>query len=172
MTKTFSMTISLAVAVFAVAAATAPAQAANRLMSSTVDAFVFRCEKHDGIFQSNGTSIGCQTPSVAVLCDYFDERQAVCEWPGILNQIDVIRVIGTLPASYAARLSSEEGDAVGALDNVGGGFEGPNDISDVPDGGLGSGLNGPSDIADVPHDEPGVGFEGPHKVKRLELTTR
>lgn len=168
MTKTFSLTISLAVALVGFAAVAAPTQAANRLMSSTVDAFEFRCEKHDGIFASTGGSVNCQTPTVPVACDYFDDRQAVCEWPGILNQVNVIRVIGTLPAGYAADLSSGDGDALADLGNGGGnggGFDGPKDISDVPDNDPKPGFDGPQDFVDTPNDDPKPGFDGPNDFK-------
>lgn len=168
MNKTFSLTISLAVALVGFAAASAPAQAANRLMSSTIEAFEFRCEKYDGVFASAGGSVSCQTPTVPVACDYFDDRQAVCAWPGIRNQINVIRVIGTLPVGYAAHLSSNDRDAIedvidgnGGGNGGGGGFEGPGEITDVPDDKPNPGFDGPDEITDVPDDEPNPGFDGP-----------
>ncbi|KRA99891.1 hypothetical protein ASD83_05230 [Devosia sp. Root685] len=147
MTKIFSTTISLVVAMAGIAAVATPAQAATRLMSSTVDAFEYRCERHDGIFSAAGQSVSCQTPTVAVSCDYFDVRQAVCAWPGIENQIAVIRVIGTIPAGYTASLSSDDDSA----------------IADAPGngGGGGGGFMGPKDIQDAPNNDPKPNWDGP-----------
>lgn len=74
MTKFLSMTISLVVAAAGLATLTTPSQAATRLMSSTIDAFEYRCERHDGVFSAVGASVNCQTPTVPVSCDYFDVR--------------------------------------------------------------------------------------------------
>jgi hypothetical protein len=148
MTKTISLTISLAVAVLGFAAAAAPTQAATRLMSSSLDGFEYRCEHHGGIFAQDGSSASCQTPTVPVACDYFDTRQAVCTWPGIENQIAVIRVIGTLPAGYAASVS-DDGGSDGATGGNGGG------------NGNGGGFQGPNDIKDAPNNDPKPNFDGP-----------
>lgn len=152
MTKLFSTTISLAVAMIGVAAAAAPAQAATRLMSSTIDAFEYRCERHDGSFSQAGQSVTCQTPTVPVSCDYFDVRQAICTWPGIENQIAVIRVIGTLPAGYAASLSGDDESAIQEAPGNGGGNGG-------------SGFGGPKDIQDAPDKDPKPNFDGPGDIK-------
>jgi hypothetical protein len=98
MTKTLSLTaISLTAALMAIAAATAPSQAATRLMSSSLEGFQYRCENHGGIFDLDGALASCDTPSVPVVCEYFDDNQAMCDWPGIERQIAVVQVIGTLP---------------------------------------------------------------------------
>lgn len=147
MIKFSSTTISLVVAAVGLAALTTPSQAATRLMSSTMDAFEYRCERHDGIFSAVGASVSCQTPTVPVSCDYFDVRQAVCAWPGIENQIAVIRVIGTIPTGYTASLSNDDDSA----------------IADLPDngGGNGGGFQGPKDIKDAPNEDPKPNWDGP-----------
>ena len=150
MNKTIS--ISLAVAVLGFAAAAAPTQAATRLMSSSLDGFEYRCEHHGGIFAQDGSSASCQTPTVPVACDYFDTRQAVCTWPGIENQIAVIRVIGTLPAGYAASVSDDgNGDGgTGGNGGGGGGFQGPKDIKDAPNNDPKPNFDGPKDFQMAP----------------------
>ena len=134
MTKTLSLTISFAAAVLTLAAATAPSQAATRLMSSSPEGFQYRCENHGGTFGVAGALVSCQTPSVPVDCEYFDDGQAMCNWPGIERQIDVIRVIGSLPTYDTASSSSgNSGSGNGGGGNGGGGnFQGPKDIKDAP----------------------------------------
>nr|WP_295890868.1 hypothetical protein [uncultured Devosia sp.] len=133
MTKTLSLTISLTAAVLALAAATAPTQAATRLMSSSVEGFEYRCENYGGTFGLDGALASCQTPSVPVACEYFDDGQATCNWPGIERQIDVIRVIGSLPTYDTASSSSgNSGSGNGGGGNGGGGLQGPKDIKDAP----------------------------------------
>ena len=148
MTKLSSTTISLAFAAIGLAALATPSQAATRLMSSTIDAFEYRCERHDGIFSAAGASVSCQTPTVPVSCDYFDVRQAVCAWPGIENQIAIIRVIGTIPTGYTASLSSDDGSAIADLPDNGGGNGG-------------GGFQGPKDIKDAPNEDPKPNWDGP-----------
>jgi uncharacterized membrane protein YgcG len=143
-TKTLSLTLTLAIAAVGFAAASSPTQAATRLMSSSLEGFEYRCEHHGGIFGQDGTLVSCRTPSVPVACEYFDDRQAVCEWPGILNQVAVIRVIGTLPTGGFGGGSSSNG------------ISGGNGA-----GGNGGGFQGPGEITDVPNDDPNPGFEGP-----------
>jgi uncharacterized membrane protein YgcG len=145
MYKTLSVAASVALALIGFAASAAPSQAATRLMSSSLEGFVYRCEHHGGAFMQDGNLVGCQTPWVPVACEYFEERQAVCEWPGIANQIAVIRVIGTLPASSVGGSSSGSGYSGGG-------------------GNSGGGLLGPGDITDVPNDEPEPGFDGPSNI--------
>lgn len=132
MTKTLSLTISLTAAVLALAAATAPTQAATRLMSSSPEGFEYRCENYGGTFGLDGAQVSCQTPSVPVACEYFDDGQAMCNWPGIERQIDVIRVIGSLPTYDTASSSSGNGAGNGGGGNGGGGLQGPKDIKDAP----------------------------------------
>lgn len=150
MTKTFTLTLSLAVAVLGFAAAASPAQAATRLMSSTPEGFEYRCERHGGIFEQAGAQVNCQTPTVPVACEYFATRQAVCEWPGIQNQLAVIRVIGTLPANYSPTSSGDNSSAGGKGGGNGGGFDGPKDIQDAPQNDPEPNFDGPSDIKDAP----------------------
>lgn len=147
MTKTLSLSISLAVAVMGLTAASAPTQAATRLMSSSLVGFEYRCETHGGIFAQTGVTVSCQTPTVPVACDYFTERQAVCEWSGAQNLRDVIRVIGTLPDGYSSSLSSGSVGEVGDSGNGG--------------GGKGGGFQGPKDIKDAPNNDPKPNFDGP-----------
>lgn len=129
MTKTLSLTISFTAALLSIVAATAPSQAATRLMSSSLEGFEFRCENHGGTFGLEGVLASCQTPSVPVACEYFDDRQAVCNWPGVERQIDVIRVIGSLPVGQEASSGGNSGNGGG---NGGGGLQGPKDIKDAP----------------------------------------
>lgn len=152
MTKTISLTISLAVAVLGLAAAAAPTQAATRLMSSSLGGFEYRCEHHGGIFEQDGSSASCQTPTVPVACDYFSASQAVCAWPGIENQIAVIRVIGTLPVGYVAGSSSGGSDngGNGGGGNGGGGFQGPGDLQNAPDNDPKPNFDGPKDFQMAP----------------------
>ena len=146
MTKTLSLTISFAAAILAIAAATAPSQAATRLMSSSLEGFEYRCENHGGIFGLDGALASCQTPSVPVACEYFEDRQAICNWSGNERQIDVIRVIGSLPGFDAPSSSSGNGGNGGG--NGGGG-----------------GLQGPKDIKDAPNNDPKPNFNGPDKFQ-------
>lgn len=135
MTKTISLTISFAAALLTIAAATAPTQAATRLMSSSLEGFQYRCENHGGTFGLDGALVSCQTPSVPVACEFFADRQAMCNWPGVDRQVDVIRVIGTLQAGYEASSSGNSGNGGangGGGGNGGGGFQGPKDIKDAP----------------------------------------
>jgi len=148
MTKTLSLTISLAIALVGFAAAAVPTQAATRVMSSSLDAFEFRCENHGGIFGSDGASASCQTPTVPVACDFFSATQAMCAWPGIENQIAVTRVIGTLPGGYIASASS---------DNIG--------LPAGNGGGKGGGFDGPTDLKAAPNNDPNPGFDGPSDFK-------
>jgi hypothetical protein len=163
MTKTLSLTISFAAALLSLTAATAPTQAATRLMSSSLAGFEYRCENHGGTFGLDGALASCQTPSVPVACEYFDDRQAVCQWPGIERQIDVIRVIGTLQAGYEPSSSGNSGNGGnGNGGGNGGGLQGPDDIQDAPDNSPDPKPNfeGPDDIQDAPND-PKPNFDGP-----------
>lgn len=153
MTKTLSLTISLAIAVIGFAAAAAPTQAATRVMSSSPDAFEYRCERHDGAFDIAGTTAICQTPTVPVTCEFVNGDQAVCAWPGLQNQVAVIRVIGTLPGGYVAvgngtdRSSFNGGNGGGGN---GGGFQGPNDFKEAPNNDPKPNFNGPKDFQMAP----------------------
>lgn len=152
MTKTLSLTISFAAALLTIAAATAPSQAATRLMSSSLEGFEYRCENHGGTFGVDGALASCQTPSVPVACEYFEDRQAICNWPGNERQIDVIRVIGSLPGYDAPSSSSGNGGGTGGNNgggNGGGGLQGPKDIKDAPN-------NNP---------DPKPNFNGPDKFQ-------
>lgn len=147
MTKIHSLTITLTAAVLGLAAIAAPAQAATRLMSSSLAGFEYRCETHGGNFAADGALVSCQTPSVPVACEYFTATQANCEWPGIENQIDVIRVIGTLPGGPDIGSSSGAGGGIlGGGGKGGGGFQGPNDIKDAPNNNPKPNFNGPNDF--------------------------
>lgn len=152
MTKTLSLAISLAVAVISFTAAAAPAQAATRLMSSSPDAFEYRCERHGGLFNEAGNTAICQTPTVPVTCEFTTASKAVCQWPGLRNQVAVTRVIGTLPGSYLVSGNSGR-DGTGAIVGNGGGNGG------------GVALDGPQDFADAPNNNPdpapNPGFDGP-----------
>lgn len=147
MTKFYSLTVTLTAAILGLAAI-APAQAATRLMSSSLEGFEFRCETHGGTFAQDGTLVSCQTPSVPVACEYFTATQANCEWPGIENQIDVIRVIGTLPGGPDIGSSSGGGSGAVGGGGKGGGFQGPNDIKDAPNNNPNPkpNFNGPNDF--------------------------
>jgi len=153
MTKTHSLAISLTAALIGFAAAGAPAQAATRLMGSSIAGFEYRCERHGGAFGEDGSSVMCQTPTVAVECEYFAGRQAVCNWPGIENQIAVIRVIGTLPPGYSGPTSdssSQSGVNNGNGGGGGGGFQGPKDIKDAPNNDPKPNFDGPQDFEMAP----------------------
>ena len=172
MTKTLSLTISLATALLTIAAATAPSQAATRLMSSSLEGFQYRCENHGGTFGLDGVLASCQTPSVPVACEYFESRQAICSWPGIERQTDVIRVIGSLPAGYEASSSGSGlggGKGGGNGGGGGGGIQGPGDIQDAPDNKPDPKPNfdGPQDIQDAPDNKPDPkpNFDGPNDIQ-------
>lgn len=156
MTKTFSLTISLAVAILSMAAASAPTQAATRLMSSSLEGFEYRCETHGGIFAQDGVAVSCQTPTVPVACEYFAARQAVCEWPGIEEQRAVIRVIGTLPDGYYGSVSSDDSDVESAITGGGNGGGG---------NGGGGGFQGAKDIKQAPNNNPKPNFDGPNNFQ-------
>jgi hypothetical protein len=157
MTKTHSLTISLAIALIGIAAATAPTQAATRVMSSSPDAFEYRCERHDGAFDIAGTRAICQTPTVPVTCEFVNGDQALCAWPGLQNQVAVIRVIGTLPEGYVAvgngtdrsSFNGSAGSGNGGGGN-GGGFKGPGDFQMAPDNNPNPNFNGPKDFQMAP----------------------
>ena len=164
MTKTLSLTISLAAAVLALAAATAPSQAATRLMSSSLEGFQYRCENHGGTFGLDGALASCQTPSVPVACEYFEDRQAVCNWPGIERQIDVIRVIGSLPVGYELPSGGNSGNGGGN----GGGLQGPKDIKDAPNNpDPKPNFEGPDDFQLAPDNapDPKPNFDGPKDLQ-------
>jgi hypothetical protein len=165
MTKTFSLTVSLAAAVIGLAASALPAHAATRLMSSSLEGFENSCVNHGGTFGLDGALVSCQTPSVPVVCEYFDDRQAACQWPGNERQIDVIRVIGTLQAGYEPTSSgnSNNDGGNGGGGNGGGGFQGPDDIKDAPNNNPDPKPNfdGPDNIQDAPNNDPKPNFDGP-----------
>lgn len=148
MTTKFALTIAVATAVLSIAAAAAPAQAATRLMNSSLEGFQFRCETHGGVFGQDDDLVSCQTPSVPVACQFTGARQAVCEWPGIENQVAVIRVIGTLPIS----VQGGAGGNGGPTGNSGGGNKG-------------GGFQGPSDFAPAPQNDPHPNFNGPQNFQ-------
>lgn len=152
MTKLHTLTITVTAAVIGLAAFAAPSQAATRLMSSSLEGFEYRCETHGGIFAHDGTVVDCQTPSVPVSCEYFAGRQATCNWPGIENQIDVIRVIGTLPVGAGSESSSGNGGggAVGSGGKGGGNFQGPKDVKDAPNNNPKPNFDGPNNIQMAP----------------------
>lgn len=168
MTKTFSLTVSLALAVLGLAAASVPSQAATRLMSSSLEGFEFRCENHGGLFAQNGALVSCETPSVPVACEYFTTTQANCAWHGTERQIDVIRVIGTLPvgASMASASSNNGGVPNGnGGGNGGGGFQGPNDVKDGPNENPKPNFDGPNEFQMAPIDPPKPNFDGPNQFQ-------
>ncbi|MEO8684354.1 MAG: hypothetical protein ABI414_05890 [Devosia sp.] len=150
MTKTISLTLSLAIAVLGFAAAVAPAQAATRLMNSSLEGFEFRCEAHGGIFGQDDDLVMCQTPTVPVACQFTAVRQAVCEWPGIENQIAVIRVIGTLPISVYGSAGGNGGGANAGNKGGGGGLQGPNGFAPAPQNDPKPNFNGPKDFQMAP----------------------
>ena len=84
----------------------------------------------------------------SVSCNYFDARQAVCAWPGVEDQIAVIRVIGTIPTGYTASLSSDDESTIADLHENGGGNG---------DGGF----QGPKDSKDAPNEDPKPNWDGP-----------
>lgn len=153
MTKTLSLTISLASAIIGFVAASVPTQAATRAMSSSPDAFEYRCERHDGTFDITGSTAVCQTPTVPVTCEFSSGDQAVCAWPGLQNQMAVIRVIGTLPSGYVGPGNgSDHGSASGSGNGGGngGGFQGPGDFQMAPDNDPAPNFNGPKDFQMAP----------------------
>lgn len=156
MTQKLSMTFAVAFAAIGFGAATAPSQAATRLMMSSLEGFQYRCEHHGGAYAQDGYVVHCNTPSVAVSCEYFQPRQAFCNWPGIERQIDVVRVIGTLPAGASIASSSSNSGSGGNV--VNGGNDGGN-------GGGAGGFMGPKDIKDAPQNDPSPGFDGPKDFK-------
>lgn len=167
MTKTFSLTVSIAAAVISLAAATLPAQAATRQMSSSPEGFQYRCENHGGLFAQDGAMVSCQTPSVPVACEYFAAERAQCAWPGIERQIDVIRVIGSLPAGLARAPSSDSngGGVPNGGNGGGGGFQGPNDIKDGPNNDPKPNFDGPKEMQLAPIDPPKPNFDGPNQLQ-------
>ena len=149
MNTKISLTIAVAAAVLSIAAAAAPAQAATRLMNSSLEGFEFRCETHGGIFGQDDDLATCQTPSVPVACQFTAVRQAVCQWPGIENQIAVIRVIGTLPIGVHGAPGGNGGSA-NAGNNGGGGLQGPKDFAPAPENDPNPNFNGPQDFQMAP----------------------
>ena len=157
MNKTLVLTIALVATLIGSAATVAPAQAASRLMISSNDGFQYRCEKYSGAYASDGTSVICNTPSVMVTCEYFTARQANCNWSGRDSQIDVVRVIGTLPEGWNFASSSSSGNGgntgnggVGGSGGKGGGFDGPKNFGDAPKGNPNPGFNGPGNFGIAP----------------------
>lgn len=161
MTKSISLALSAAVAILSFAAAASPTQAATRLMSSSLEGFEYRCELHGGVFEQAGAAVGCQTPTVPIACEYFTDRQAVCNWPGIENQIGVIRVIGTLPTGYVANVSDNGGGPGAGNGGNGGGLQGPGDIKDAPNNDPKPNFEGPDNFQMAPNDDPKPNFNGP-----------
>ncbi|HEY8578029.1 MAG TPA: hypothetical protein VIL88_17015 [Devosia sp.] len=168
MKKTLSLSIALAVAAIGYTTATAPSLAATRLMVSSLEGFQYRCEHHGGAYAKAGSVVSCNTPSVAVSCEYFHPRQAYCNWPGIERQIDVVRVIGTLPpAGSIVASSSDNGPGGngnggnGGGGNGGGGLQGPKDIKDAPQEDPKPNFDGPKDFQDAPKEDPKPNFDGP-----------
>lgn len=155
MTKTLSLTFAIAFAAIGFGAATAPTQAAARLMVSSLEGFQYRCEHHGGAYARTGDVVSCNTPSVPVSCEYFNPRQANCSWQGNERLIDVVRVIGTLPAG--GTIASSSGNSGGNGNVVNGGNGGGN--------GGGGGFQGPKDIKDGPQNNPNPGFDGPKDFK-------
>ena len=150
MNSKISMTLAVAAAVLSIAAAAAPAQAATRLMYSSLEGFEFRCENHGGVFGQEGNVVGCQTPTVAVACEFTAARQAMCEWPGIENQFAVIRVIGTLPINTQGAFGSNGNSGNVGHKGGGGGFQGPKDFSPAPQNDPNPNFNGPKDFQMAP----------------------
>lgn len=168
MTKTFSLTVSLAAVVIGLAASALPAQAATRQMSSSLEGFQYRCENHGGSFAQDGLLVSCQTPSVPVACEYFTAERAQCVWSGNERQIDVIRVIGSLPAGPAPASSSDNGGGVvpnGGNGGNGGGFQGPNDVKDGPNNDPKPNFDGPKEMQLAPIDPPKPNFDGPNQFQ-------
>lgn len=168
MTKTLSLTISFTAAILAIAAATAPSQAATRLMSSSLEGFEYRCENHGGTFGLDGVLASCQTPSVPVACEYFEGRQAICNWPGNERQIDVIRVIGSLPGFDAPSSSSSNSGGIGGGNGGGGGIQGPKDIKDAPNNpDPKPNFDGPDKFQMAPDNnpDPKPNFNGPNNIQ-------
>lgn len=176
MTTKFALTIAVAGAVLSIAAAAAPAQAATRLMYSSLEGFEFRCETHGGVFGKVGDAVSCQTPSVPVACQFTAFRQAVCEWPGIENQIAVIRVIGTLPINTEGSLGGSSGPAgnSGGGSIKGSGIQGPQTLTTASQnnstpnfGGNGnnaSGIQGPQTFTTASQTP---NFSGPNELATL-----
>lgn len=150
MTKTFSLTLSLAVALIGMAAAT-PSQAATRFVDASVDGLATRCERHGGMFSKEGYTALCQTPTVAVICDFVNSWQADCRWPGIDNQIAVNRVIGLNSAVYVSGSSESDGEGAAAPkgNGGGGGLQGPDDFK-APDNSPEPNFDGPDDFQMAP----------------------
>jgi hypothetical protein len=139
MTKTFAVTLSLAIALTGIAIAS-PAQAASRFVDISVERFADRCDDQGGLFSRDANATICTTERVAVACDFVNTYQAACRWPGIDNQIAVNRLIG-MSASVL-------------IDSTSGG-------SAVHGGGKGGGFNGPGDFSAGPDNDPKPDFEGP-----------
>jgi hypothetical protein len=150
MNTKISLTIAAAAAVLSIAAAAAPAQAATRLMNSSLEGFEYRCEAHGGLFGQDDELVICQTPSVPVACEFTAVRQAVCQWPGIENQIAVIRVIGTLPLGTHGSLGGNGGLSANMGNGGGGGLQGPQDFAPAPQNDPHPNFNGPQDFQMAP----------------------
>ena len=157
MTKPMTVTAALVIALSSCVLTSLPAQAASRLMISSLEGFQYRCENYGGTYGNDGAFVTCHTPSVLVSCEYFKARQANCQWPGIERQIDVARVIGSLPEEAGSVHSGGSGGNQN-LGNGGGnpgsggsgGFQGGKDIKDGPGNNPGPGFNGPKDFQNAP----------------------
>ena len=99
----------------------------------------------------------------------FEDRQAICNWPGIERQIDVIRVIGSLPAGYEPSTSGgSQFNGGGNGGNGGGGIQGPKDIKDAPNNpDPKPNFDGPDDFQMAPDNnpDPKPNFDGPKDLQ-------
>ena len=167
MTKPIMTAAALVIALSGCVLTSLPAQAASRLMMSSPEGFQYRCENHGGQYGNDGFVVTCHTPSVLVSCEYFLARQASCQWPGIERQIDVSRVIGSLPENIDVAYSDDSDDNQNISNgggNVGGGaggLQGPPDLQEAPGNNPTPGFDGPPNFQIAPGNNPKPGFDGP-----------
>jgi hypothetical protein len=78
--------------------------------------------------------------------------EPLCAWPGLQNQVAVIRVIGTLPGGYVAVGNGSDGSSFNGNGGGGngGGFKGPGDFQMAPDNDPKPNFNGPKDFQMAP----------------------
>ena len=125
MTKTFALTMSLALVLTGFAAT--QAQAAARYVDISAERLADRCAATGGAFSYDGAAALCQTETVAVQCNFITPSKAACRWPGVDSQVAVTRLIG-----LANRDSLGSMLGAGAPNGKGGGFNGPDDFQANP----------------------------------------
>ena len=109
----FNKKIALAVLVLATGLATAAHAGQGSVMLGSTG-FADRCTANGGQLFDTGDGYACQLPTTLLECT-FAGAYADCEWNGVQNKREVVRVIGMIGAE------SLSGEGFGAVKKSGGG---------------------------------------------------